>query len=164
MAPVQQPVDLQAIPPATHERFMRLAIEQARRNPAFPFGAVIVRAADLRLMAEGANEGSRNPILHGEMRTIQDYVERHGNQGWGETILYTTGEPCPMCMSAIVWAGIGGVVWATSIATLKEVGFDQVDIASPAVAAAAPFWRGGILGGVLAAETDRMFENRPRRS
>jgi len=164
MAPVQQPVDLQVIPPATHERFMRLAIEQARRNPAFPFGAVIVRAADLRLMAEGANEGSRNPILHGEMRTIQDYVERHGNQGWEETILYTTGEPCPMCMSAIVWAGIGGVVWATSIATLKRVGFDQIDLASPAVAAAAPFWPGGILGGVLAAATDRMFADRPRRS
>ena len=156
MAPAK-PIDLHAIPMATHERFMRLAIEQARRNLAFSFGAVIVRAGDLQVMAEGANEGHKNPILHGEIRTIHAYVERHGHQGWGEAILYTTGEPCPMCMSAIIWAGIGGVVWGTSIKCLKQVGFDQVDIGSPDVAAAAPFWRGGILGGVLAEETDRMF-------
>lgn len=161
MAPAQ-PIDLQAIPIATHERFMRLAVQQARRNPAFPFGAVIVRAGDLEVMAQGVNEGHTNPTLHGEIRTMHAYVERHGHQGWGETILYTTGEPCPMCMSAIIWAGIGGVVWATSIKRLKAVGFDQVDIGSPTVAAAAPFWRGGILGGVLALETDRMFAERPR--
>ena len=50
-----------AIPSATHERFMRLAIEQARRNPAFPFGAVIVRMSDEQVMAEAVNEGHRNP-------------------------------------------------------------------------------------------------------
>ena len=161
MPPVQ-PIDLKAIPMATHERFMRLAIEEARANPAFPFGAVIVRLPDLQVMAQGVNEGHRNPTLHGEIRTMGDYVERHGNRGWEETILYTTGEPCPMCMSAIVWAGIGGVVYATSIAGLKQVGFDQIDIGSPAVAASASFWRGGILGGVLAEETDRMFAERPR--
>jgi tRNA(Arg) A34 adenosine deaminase TadA len=65
-------------------------------------------------------------------------------------------------MSAIVWCGIGGVVWATSIAGLKQVGFDQIEIGSPAVAASAPFWHGGILGGVLAEETDRLFARRPR--
>ena len=161
MAPAQ-PIDLHAIPMATHERFMRLAIEQARRNPAFPFGAVIVRASDQQVMAAGANEGRANPTLHGEIRAIHDYVARNGHQGWDETVLYTTGEPCPMCMSAIIWAGIGGVVYATSIAGLKQVGYDQIDIASPAVAASAPFWHGGILGGILAAETDRMFALRPR--
>jgi tRNA(adenine34) deaminase len=161
MAPAP-PIDLPAIPMATHERFMRLAIEQARRNPAFPFGAVIVRMRDRQVMAEAVNEGHRVPTLHGEVAVIHAYAERHGNRGWDETVLYTTGEPCPMCMSAIVWAGIGGVVWATSIATLKRVGFDQIDIGSPAVAASAPFWHGGILGDVLAEETDRMFAERPR--
>ena len=155
-------VDLAALPAGAHERFMRLAIEQGRRNAAFPFGAVIVRASDQQVMAEGFNETVRNPTLHGEIAAIDDYVRRHGSQGWGEMVLYTTGEPCPMCMSAIIWAGISGVVWATSIATLKSVGFHQIDIDSPAVAAAAPHWSGRILGGVLAAETDRMFAERPR--
>ena len=161
MAPAR-PIDLGAIPKATHERFMRLAIEQARQNPAFPFGAVIVRVSDQQVLAAAANRSVENPALHGEMAAIHDYVGRNGPRGWEDTLLYTTGEPCPMCMSAIVWAGIGGVVYATSIAGLKQVGFDQIDIGSPAVAASASFWRGGILGGVLAEETDRMFAERPR--
>jgi tRNA(adenine34) deaminase len=155
-------VDLDAIPLAEHERFMRLAIAQGRRNPAFPFGAVIVRAADLAVMAEGVNDSGQHPVLHGEIAAMNDYVRRHGNQGWGGTVLYTTAEPCPMCKGAIIWSGIGGVVYGTSIATLKQVGFDQIDIPSEAVAAAAPFWNGGRLGGVLAVETDRLFAERER--
>jgi len=150
-------LDLNATPAATHERFMRLAIAQARRNPAAPFGAVIVRAADGAVMAEGVNASGEHPTLHGEIAAMNDYVQRHGNAGWGGMVLYTTGEPCPMCMSALIWAGIGGVVHATSIARLKQVGFDQIDLTAEAVAAAAPFWRGGLLGGVLATETDRLF-------
>jgi tRNA(Arg) A34 adenosine deaminase TadA len=161
MAPAG-PIDLEAIPMETHERFMRLAIEQARLNPAFPFGAVIVRVGDGQVLAAAANRGSENPTLHGEIAAIHDYVGRNGHQGWHETVLYTTGEPCPMCMSAIIWAGIGGVVFATSIEELKSVGFDQIDVAAPVIAASATFWNGGILGGVLAEETDRMFAKRPR--
>jgi tRNA(adenine34) deaminase len=155
-------VDLDAIPLAEHERFMRLAIAQGRRNPAFPFGAVMVRAADLAVVAEGMNDSGAHPILHGEIAAMNDYVRRHGNRGWEGMVLYTTGEPCPMCTSAIIWAGIGGVVHGTSIATLKQVGFDQIDIPSETVAGAAPFWNGGLLGGVLAAETDRLFAERER--
>ena len=157
-----RPVDLEAIPMATHERFMRLAIEQARQNPAFPFGAVIVRAGDGRVLGAAVNRGRDNPTLHGEVAAIHDYVARHGHQGWDEAILYTTGEPCPMCMSAIIWAGIGGVVYATSIAGLKAAGFHQIDVVSAEVARTAPFWNGAIRGGVLAPETDRMFAERPR--
>ena len=155
-------IDLAAVPRAEHERLMRLAIAQALGNPAFPFGAVIVRHQDGTVLAEAVNQGHRVPILHGEIAAILAYAERHGNRGWAETVLYTTGEPCPMCMSAIIWAGIGGVVWATSIATLQRLGFDQIEMGSPAVAASASFWHGGMLGGVLAEETDRLFAQRPR--
>jgi tRNA(Arg) A34 adenosine deaminase TadA len=156
-------LDLNATPAATHERLMRLAIQQGRRNRAAPFGAVIVRAADGAVMAEGVNASGEHPTLHGEIAAMNDYVRRHGNAGWGEMVLYTTGEPCPMCMSALIWAGIGGVVHATSIADLERVGFDQIGLTAEAVAAAAPFWRGGLLGGVLAAEAERLFAERGRR-
>ena len=82
-----RPVDLSAIPIAVHEQAMRLAIAQGRGNPAFPFGAVILRAADRWVMATGVNNSSANPTFHGEIVAIDDYVARHGNRGWGEAIL-----------------------------------------------------------------------------
>jgi tRNA(adenine34) deaminase len=156
------PPDLAAMPPSAHAAAMRLAIAEARGNPVFPFGAVIVRAADRRVMATGVNKGSANPTFHGEIVAIDDYAVRQGNRGWNEAILYTTGEPCPMCMSAIVWAGMGGVVWGTSIEQLCRFGIDQIRIPATAIIAAAPFYRGLILGHVLAAETDALFRNRRR--
>jgi tRNA(adenine34) deaminase len=155
---------LSAIPLAVHEEAMRLAIGAAGGNPAYPFGAVIVWAADRAVLATGVNNGRANPTLHGEIVAINDYVARHGNQGWPETILYTTGEPCPMCMSALAWARIGGVVYGTSIATLRRVGIDQIVLPATAIIAAAPFLQCDILGGVLAAETDLLFLNRLRQT
>ena len=142
---------------------MRQAIAEARQNRFFPFGAVIVRAADRQVMAAGVNNGSANPILHGEIVAINDYVSQYGNCGWEGSILYTTGEPCPMCMSAMAWARIGGVVYGTSIETLRRVGIDQSLLPATAVISAAPFYRGEILGDVLASETDALFANRERR-
>ena len=95
-------LDLDAISLVAHEAAMRLAIAAAKANPFYPFGAVIIGAADRATLAQGVNDGKTNPIFHGEIAAINDYVARHGNQGWADGILYTTGEPCPMCMSAIV--------------------------------------------------------------
>jgi tRNA(adenine34) deaminase len=135
----------------------------ARPNPFFPFGAVIVRAADREVMATGVNNRSANPTFHGEIVAINDYVARHGNRGWGEVILYTTGEPCPMCMSTLIWARIGGVVYGTSIEKLQQVGIEQILLpATTVIAAAAPFYRGEILDHVLESETDALFVNRQR--
>jgi tRNA(adenine34) deaminase len=154
--------ELSAIPMAVHEQAMRLAIVAAGANPVFPFGAVIVRAADRKIMASGVNNGAANPILHGEIVAINDYVAQHGNQGWRELILYTTGEPCPMCMSALEWARIGGVVYGTSIERLRQAGIDQILIPAATVVAAAPFYHVELLGGVLKSETDALFMNRKR--
>jgi tRNA(Arg) A34 adenosine deaminase TadA len=156
------PIDLSAIPVSAHEEAMRLAIAEARGNPAFPFGAVILRAADRQVMATGVNKGAANPTFHGEIVAINDYVARHGHLGWGEAILYTTGEPCPMCMSAMVWAGMGGVVWGTSIEQLRQFGINQILIPAAAVVAVSAFYHGEILGHVLEAETDALFRNRKR--
>src|SRR5580704_5907776 len=121
-----------------------------------------VGAADRAVLAQGVSSGKTNPILHGEIVAINDYAARHGNQGWADGILYTTGEPCPMCMSAIVWAGLGGVVYGSSISALAEAGIAQIMIDSSAVRDAASFYRGRIMGGILRAETDALFRNRRR--
>jgi tRNA(Arg) A34 adenosine deaminase TadA len=154
--------NLRTIPMAAHERAMHLAIVEARRNPVWPFGAVIVRADNGEVFATGVNSATANPILHGEIAAMQDYVRRHGNKGWNALVLYTTAEPCSMCMSALVWAGIGGVVFGTSIAGLKHAAIDQIDIPAKTVIDASPFYHGELLGGVLQAETDQLFLRRKR--
>jgi tRNA(Arg) A34 adenosine deaminase TadA len=92
--------------------------------------------------------------------SIRDYVAHHGNRSWDEAILYTTGEPCPMCMSAMVWAGMGGVVWGTSIEQLRQFGINQIMIPASTLIGASAFYHGEILGHVLQAETDALFQNR----
>jgi tRNA(adenine34) deaminase len=157
-----RPIDLSEIPTYAHEQAMRLAIAEARGNPAFPFGAVILRAADRHVMATGVNKSAANPTLHGEIVAIKDYVAHHGNRSWDEAILYTTGEPCPMCMSAMVWAGMGGVVWGTSIEQLRQFGINQIMIPATTVIGGSAFYHGEILGHVLQTETDALFQNRKR--
>lgn len=153
---------LPTIAATEHERCMRLAIAEARRNPAYPFGAVIVRPETGEVAARGVNDSRANPILHGEIACMNDYVKGHGNKDWGSMVLYTTGEPCSMCMSALVWAGIGGVVFASSIDGIRRAGINQIAITARQVAEASPFYKGLLLGGVLASETDRMFMERQR--
>ena len=62
-------------------------------------------------------------------------------------ILYTTGEPCAMCTGAMLWSGIGGVVYASSIATIGRAGMGQIAISTKDVIAASDFWQSALLGG-----------------
>ncbi|SKA04079.1 tRNA(Arg) A34 adenosine deaminase TadA [Enhydrobacter aerosaccus] len=167
-APAPSPPSRSTPPPsdlsrAQHERFMRLAIEQGRKNPYYPFGAVIVEPETGAIMATGTNNARANPTLHGEIVCINDYVARHGNRDWGSKMLYSTAEPCPMCMTALIFAGIGGVVFATSAFDgQKKAGMDPIRISAQDIVDATPFAKPFLLGGILSAETDRMFLERKR--
>ena len=156
------PAQVPPISMARHEQFMRFAIDEARRNPVYPFGAVMVRPGVGEVVARGVNDSAANPILHGEIACMNDYVKRNGNQGWAPLVLYTTGEPCSMCMSALVWAGIGGVVFGTSIEGIRRAGIDQINIPAQTIVDASPFYKGSLLGGVLQGETDRLFLERKK--
>jgi tRNA(Arg) A34 adenosine deaminase TadA len=156
-----------ALPPVSmerHEQAMRRAIEQGKKNPFYPFGAVITEATTGAVVAEGVNDARSNPTLHGEIVCINDYVARHGNKDWGSKILYTTCEPCPMCITALIWAKIGGVVFASSAlspALVSSIG-EPIRISAQDVINAETYHKPMLLGGVLAAETDAMFVNRKR--
>jgi tRNA(adenine34) deaminase len=155
---------LPPVPMARHEQAMRLAIEQGKKNPYYPYGAVITEASTGAVVAEGTNDARANPTLHGEIVCINDYVSKHGNKDWESKILYTTCEPCPMCMTALIWAGIGGVVFASSAfspALVASIG-EPIKISAQEVIDKASFHKPMLLGGVLAAETDAMFTNRKR--
>jgi tRNA(adenine34) deaminase len=137
------------------ELFMRMAIAEAAQAD-FPFGAVIVR--DGKVVAAGRNLGTttNDPTAHGEMVAIRRFVEARPAGELKGTTLYTSGEPCPMCMGAILWCGIGRVVYAASIEELAtKIG--QIMLTSQTVADAAPFAAIEITGGVLSAEALALF-------
>jgi tRNA(Arg) A34 adenosine deaminase TadA len=137
---------------------MRMALDDAR-TADFPFGAVIVR--DGNVIARGANHGRKlhDPTAHGEMVAIRKAVESPGADAMKGATLYTTGEPCPMCMGAIIWCRIGRVVYAASIPQLATL-MDQIMVPSAEIAARATFSPVSITGGVLAEEAMTLFRER----
>ena len=140
-----------------HEDHMRLAIESARTAPSAPFGAVIVRRATGDCLAVGANRSAENPIFHGEIDAIIRCAAAHRPVDWTDLALYTTAEPCPMCQSAIVWAGISEVYFGTSIRYLQHRGWHQIDIRAEEVAQRTPFRSISIVGGILESECIALF-------
>src|SRR5918998_1579255 len=131
--------------------------DQARQGD-FPFGSVIVREG--RILARGHNLGRTNddPTAHGEMVAIRRSLADHGSVALKGSTLYTSGEPCAMCMGAILWCGFGRLVYAASVEQLStRIG--QIMISSGELAAKAPFARISITGGVLAEEAMQLFSN-----
>ncbi len=146
-----------------HERHMRRAIEVARRGPDAPFGAVIVDDDSGQILAEGLNEGERNPVWHGELAAIMGCAEAHPDADWSRMTLYTTAEPCPMCSTAILWAGILRVVYGTSVETLNGLGFPKLDLSIQEIAQRTSLGEPEVIGGVLKNECDALFEALARR-
>jgi len=108
--------------------FMRRAIEISRREMleqgAAPFGAVVVK--DGRIVGEGCNHVvTRNdPTSHGEVEAIRDAGRNLGTWDLSGCELYTTCEPCEMCVAAMFWAGIGKLYYANTLADAADMGFD----------------------------------------
>jgi len=145
-----------AYAPAEDEAFMRLALDEARRGD-YPFGAVIVR--DGAVISRGRNLGKvdDDPTAHGEMVAIRRCLAHHGSAALRGSTLYTSGEPCVMCMGAIIWCHIDRLVFAASIKQLAAK-IDQIMIPSADVAANAPFASITITAGVLADEAMKLFD------
>ena len=140
---------------ADDEQFMRIALDEAQQGDS-PFGAVIVR--DGQVLARGHNLGRTNgdPTAHGEMMAIRHCLVDHGSAALRGSTLFTTGEPCAMCMGAILWCRVGRLVFAASVKQLARTR-DQIMISSADIAARAPFVPITITGGVLADEALQLF-------
>ena len=144
---------------ADDERFMRIALDEARQADS-PFVAVIVR--DGQVLARGRNlrRANDDPTAHGEMTAIHRCLADHGSAALQGSTLYTSGEPCVMCMGAILWCRIGRLVFAASVEQLATTR-DQIMISSADIAAKAPFAPIAITGGVLVDEAMQLFRTSP---
>lgn len=108
-------------------KFMKLAIKEAtegiKQGHGGPFGAVIVK--DGKVIASGHNHvvSNNDPTCHGEIDAIRKACSVLGTFDLTGCDIYTTGEPCPMCLSAILWANINKIYYACTIQDNDIIGF-----------------------------------------
>ena len=108
--------------------FMKRAIElsvENVNNGGGPFGSVIVK--DNKIIAEGSNKVtlSNDPTAHGEIVAIREACKKINNFNLNGCELYSTCEPCPMCLSAIYWARIDNIYYANTRKDAQKIDFDD---------------------------------------
>jgi tRNA(Arg) A34 adenosine deaminase TadA len=124
-----------------------------------PFGAVVAR--DGRILGEGRNAvvPSRDPTAHAEVVAIRAACAAVGSHDLSGAVIYTSCEPCPMCLGAIWWARITEIVYANDRADAAAIGFDDAaiydEVCRPIPERALPLRR---LLGAEAIEAFRLWE------
>ena len=108
---------------------MRRAISLAQKgidsNSGGPFGAVVVK--DGEIIGEGCNQvtSTNDPTAHAEVVAIRNACQKLGSFQLDNCILYTSCEPCPMCLGAIYWARPLRVFYAATREDAAQIGFDD---------------------------------------
>ena len=110
------------------EEFMRKAIAlsiENVKNGGGPFGAVIVR--DNEIVATGVNRVTANcdHTAHAEVSAIREAAGKLGTFDLSGCEIYTSCEPCPMCLGAIYWAHLDKMYYGNTKSDAKEIGFDD---------------------------------------
>lgn len=110
------------------QRAIELALENVRSGRGGPFGALIVK--DGAVIAEGVNSvtSSNDPTAHAEMTAIREACRKLGSFQLDRCELYTSCEPCPMCLGAIYWARPASVFYGASAADAAAAQFDDAFI------------------------------------
>jgi len=111
-----------------NNEFMKRAIElsvESVNNGGGPFGCVIVK--DDKIIAKGSNKVTSNndPTAHGEIVAIREACKQLNNFSLNQCELYSTCEPCPMCLSAIYWARIKKIYYANTREDARKIDFDD---------------------------------------
>lgn len=149
------------------ESFMRRAIALSCQGVAEgggPFGAVVVK--DGNIIGEGRNNvvPGQDPTQHAEVVAIRAACAALGTHDLSGAVIYTSCEPCPMCLSAIWWARIREIVYANDREDAAAIGFDDAaiyaEVARPLTARALPIRR--LLAGE-ALQAFRLWEQKPDR-
>ena len=147
--------------------FMRRAIAlsaQSGKSDEGPFGAVVVK--DGRIVGEGVNRvvPTGDPTAHAEVVAIRAACEALGSHVLDGAVLYTSCEPCPMCLGAAWWARVSEIVYANDRADAAAIGFDDnaiyEEVAAPLDARRLPIRR---LGADEALEVFKLWYAKPDR-
>lgn len=142
------------------KRAIALSVNNVR-NGGGPFGAVITRHGEV--VATGVNRVTANndPTAHAEVTAIRNAARELGTFDLSDSEIYTSCEPCPMCLGAIYWARLKKVYFANDKHDAKAIGFDDSfiydELALPRTLRKLPV---RILMDKEAEEAFRMWENK----
>ena len=144
----------------TDTEAMRLAIAKCREGVGAgqsPFGAAVVRDGQLIVAAHNTVWRDTDPTAHAEVNAVRQAAAVQHTVGLSGCTMFTTCEPCPMCLAAIHWAKFDRVVFGASIADASRAGFTELSIPAKELAE-----RGGsrliVEGGVCRDECRALFE------
>ena len=106
-------------------RAIQLSIEGVQSGRGGPFGAVVVREG--KIVAEGVNQvtSTNDPTAHAEVLAIRQACAKLGVFELKDSELYTSCEPCPMCLGAIYWARLSRVYFANTAEDAAKIDFDD---------------------------------------
>jgi tRNA(Arg) A34 adenosine deaminase TadA len=147
--------------------FMRRAIELSMECVASdegPFGAVVVYQG--RIIGEGVNRvvPTGDPTAHAEIVAIRAACKTVGSHVLDGAVIYTSCEPCPMCLGAIWWARISEIVYANERANAAAIGFDDEaiyrEVAAPLESRTLPIRR---MSASEAFEAFKLWRSKPDR-
>lgn len=104
---------------------IKISLEDMQLNEGGPFGAVIVKAGEI--IAQGNNQvtSENDPTMHAEIVAIRRACKKLDTFDLTGCTLYTSCEPCPMCLGAIYWAHLDKVYYANTKDDAAEIGFDD---------------------------------------
>ena len=109
------------------EEIMELCAKEAengvKSGHGGPFGAAVVKNGEIISLGHNTVVKSNDPTAHGEVNAIREACKKLGTFDLSGCELYTSAEPCPMCLSAIMWAGIKKVYYGCSAEDTEKIGF-----------------------------------------
>ncbi|MGZ3746017.1 MAG: nucleoside deaminase [Pseudobdellovibrionaceae bacterium] len=107
------------------KKAIQLSLENMRKGAGGPFGAVIVK--DGKIIGSGWNKvtSTNDPTAHAEIVAIREACSTLNNFDLSNTEIYTSCEPCPMCLSAIYWARIDKIYYANTRHDAANINFDD---------------------------------------
>ena len=107
--------------------YMKIAKEIAENgmnhDEGGPFGAVILKDGELIAVAHNTVIKTNDPTAHAEINAIRQASQKLQRFDLSDCILVTSSEPCPMCLSAIIWANIHDVYYGTDLKDAENIGF-----------------------------------------
>lgn len=112
-----------------NEKYLVRAVALARigmeKNAGYPFGAVIVKEGVVVAEAHNRVLVNHDPTAHAEIEAIRRAGETLATHDLTGCVIYASGEPCPMCLAAIYWAGIATVYYAGTVDQAEAIDFDD---------------------------------------